>query len=117
MNMFLTICSRVLGEGLYQMKPVPTSKIMKIFLDDNVATASEDRILIRYESGICSGLSLRVLSPVDESDKVAAVKISEPVNLVYRTNCGSQPSHYLRCQLETEVHPLGANVKENIAWR
>src|SRR5213594_2044787 len=102
---------------LFRRKPIPTSEIMKIFLDDNVATASERRVLICYESGVYSGLSLWVLSPVDEPDKVAAVKISEPVNLVYRTDCESQPSHYLRCELETEVHPLSTNMKENIAGR
>src|SRR2546421_7936609 len=56
-----------------------------------------------------------VLSPVDKTDEVTAVKVAESVDLVHGGDRASQPSHDLCRQLEAQVHALRSDVEEQIA--
>src|SRR2546425_2406241 len=88
---------------------------MEVLLNNHVAACGERRILAGYEGGINRVLTLGIFCPVDKANEVAAVKVTKPMNLVNRADCGSKPGHYLRCQLEAQVHALRPNVKEHVA--
>ena len=57
----------------------------------------------------------RVLGSVDEAGEVAIVEVAEPVHLVRRREGAVEPRDDRRRELEAEVHPLGADVEEEIA--
>ncbi len=68
-------------------------------------------------SGIDRRLRRRVLRAIDKAEEIAIVEIAKAMNFVDRRNRAAEPGHDLHCQLETEVHALGANVKQEIAGR
>src|SRR6266516_7216392 len=88
---------------------------MEVLLYDHIATRGEGGVLVGNESDIQSLLGLGILCPVDEADEVTAVKETEPVHFVYRGYCRPKPSHDSSRQLETQIHPLRANMEEHVA--
>src|SRR3989442_3766571 len=90
---------------------------MEVLLNNHIAARGERRILASYEGGINRVLTLGIFRPVDEANEVAAVKVTKPMNLVNRADCGSKPSHNLRRQLEAQVHALRPNMPEHVARR
>src|SRR5712692_9236907 len=90
---------------------------MEILLNDHVAARFESGVLTSYEGSINRVLTLGILRAINKADEVAAVKITEPLHFVDRADCGSEPSHDLRLQLETQVHSLRPNVKQHVTGR
>src|SRR3989442_13598575 len=88
---------------------------MEILLNNHIAARGERRILAGYEGGINRVLTLGVLCSIDKTDEVAAVKVTKPMNLVNRADCGSKPSNNLRRQFEAQVHALRPNMPEHVA--
>ena len=88
---------------------------MQIFLRDHVATACESCVFRANEGGVDHRLSARVLGAVDEPQKVAVVEVAKAVHLVDRGHRIAEPPHDLRRHLEAQVHPLGADMEQEIA--
>ena len=59
----------------------------------------------------------RVFRSVDKADQVAVVEITKAVYFIDRRYGPAEPDHDLRRELKTEVHALGAKVKNQIARR
>jgi hypothetical protein len=90
---------------------------MKIFLRDHVAAAGECGILGADQRGVDHRLPTRIFRAVDESQKVAVIEVAKAVHLV---DCGDglpELRHDLRRHLEAQVHPLGADMEQEIPWR
>ena len=96
---------------------VPTGHIVQVFLHDHVAAAGEESIFGAQISGIDRRLRRRVLGAIDEADEIAVVEIAKTMHFIDHGNGLAEPGHDLRCQLEAEIHALGANVEEEIAGR
>ena len=96
---------------------VPSLQVVKILLHDHVAAAGERGILLADDGGVDGRLIHRVLRPVDEADQVAIIEVSEAVHLVRRGNRAAEPRHDLRRQFEAQIHPRGADVKQDVARR
>ena len=90
---------------------------MKIFLHDDVAASGKIAILVADQYGVDRCSAPGILRPVDESYEIAVVEVTEAVHFVHRRNGISDTRHNLRCQLETQIHALGADVKKKIAGR
>ncbi len=93
------------------------SKIVEIFLNDDVAAAGERGVLVADEHGIDHRLAPRILRPVDETQEIAVVKVTEAMHFVYRRNSISDTRHDLHSKFEAQIHTLGANVEQQVAWR
>ena len=100
---------------LLSRQRIPAGQIMEILLNNHIASRGEPRILAGYQGSINGLLALRVLRPVDKTDEVATVKITETMNLVNRADHRSKPSRDLRRQLEAQVHALRPDMKEHVA--
>ena len=59
----------------------------------------------------------RVLGAVDETGQVAIVEVAEAVRFVDGSDTVGQSGGDLRRELVAQVHPLGADVKEQVARR
>ena len=59
----------------------------------------------------------RIFGAVDEPQKVAVVEVAKAVHLVDRRDRVAEPRHDLRRDLEAEVHPLGADMEQQVAGR
>ena len=94
---------------------VPTGHIVQIFLHDHVAPASEEGIFGAQISGIDRRLRRWILRAIDKANEITVVEIAKTMHFIDQGNGLAEPGHDLRCQLETEIHALGANVKEKIA--
>src|SRR5262249_62003199 len=68
-----------------------------------------------HRGGIARRLCRRILRAMDKADKTAVVEIAKTMHFADGGTRFAEPSHDLRCQLEAEIHALGANVKEEIA--
>jgi hypothetical protein len=79
--------------------------------------AGEVRILVADQHGRPRHRPRRVLTAVDETEQVARVEVAEAVDLVLDRDDAGQPLHDLGGQLEAQVHPLGADVEEQVAGR
>ena len=90
---------------------VPGVEIVKILLDDYVASAGESWILVPDEDGICGRAAYGIFGAVHKAEHIAFVEIAEAVNFVGYGYCIVEPSHDLHGELETEIHMLGADVK------
>jgi hypothetical protein len=88
---------------------------MQIFLRDDIAAARERSILGADERGVDHRLPARVLGAVDEAQEVTVVEVAKPVHLVDSGDRIAELSHDLRRNLEAQVHPLGADMKQEIA--
>ena len=88
---------------------------MDIFLGDHVAAAGERGILPADERGFDHRLATRVLGAVDEPQEVAVIEVAKPVHLVDRGDGVPESRHDLRRHFEAEVHPLGADMKEQVS--
>jgi hypothetical protein len=86
------------------------------FLHDHITPSGKRRILKADESGFACGQPSRVLGPVDKTQKIAGVEVTETVHLVHNGNCASEALDNLRSELEAKVEMLGANVKKEIPW-
>ena len=86
-------------------------------MHDHVAAAGEGGVFGAHISGIDRRLPGRVLGAVDKADEIAVVEIAKAVHFVDRRHRLAELSHDLRRQFETQVHALGANVKDEIARR
>src|SRR5712664_1386668 len=88
---------------------------MEVLLNNHIAACGERRILTGYEGGINRVLTLGILCSIDKANEVTAVKVTKPMNLINRADCGSKPSHDLRRQLEAQIHALRPNMPEQVA--
>src|SRR4029077_4746741 len=59
----------------------------------------------------------RILRPIDETQEIAVVKITEALYFVYRRNSVSEPRHDMHSTFEAEIHTLGADVEQQVARR
>ena len=62
------------------------SKIVKIFLHDDVAAAGERGVLLADEHGVDRCLALRILRSVDKAEEIAVVEVTESLHFVHRRN-------------------------------
>src|SRR5271166_231693 len=96
---------------------IPPVKIVEIFLHDNVTAAGERGVFLADHRGVDHRLTPGILRPIDETQEITVVKIAEAMNFVHRRNSISDARHDLRCQLETQIHALRADVENQVAWR
>ena len=96
---------------------VPGREVVDVLLDDHVAAAGKRGILVADQHGFARGRALRVLGAVDEPEHVPFVERPEPVDLVDDLGVAAQPVHQTLGQLEAQVEPVGADVKQQIARR
>jgi len=89
----------------------------EVLLNYHVAAGREGRVLAAYQGGVDRTLVLWVLCPINETDQVPAVEVTEPVDFVHGRDGGSEPGDDLGGQIEAEVHPLRPDVEEDIALR
>ena len=94
---------------------LPLREVVDVALHEHVAPAGEVGILVADDRGLDRLLPHRVLGAVDEAGQVAVVEVAEPVRLVDRGDRALEPRHDLGRELEAEVHPLGADVEEDVA--
>ena len=90
---------------------------MQIFLRDHIAAAGKRGILRADERGVDHRLPTRILGAVDEAQKVAVVEVAKAVHLVDRGDRVAELGHDLRRDLEAQVHPLGADMEQEVARR
>src|SRR5437773_2746852 len=88
---------------------------MEVLLHDDVAAAGECGILLADERGFDGLLPLGILRPIDETDEVAAVEVTEPMHLVHGGDRGSKPGHDVRRELEAQVHSTRSDVEKEVA--
>jgi len=98
-------------------KLVPGIEIVKILLDNHVASAGKRRIFIANEDGIDGRATRGIFGPVDEAKEITFVEVAKAVDFVGGGDGAFEASHDLRGQLETKVHVLGADMKDQVAWR
>src|ERR1700675_1010706 len=91
---------------------VPSVKIVKIFLHDDVAAAGEGRIFLSNKHGSACLFAPRILCSVDKTDQIAVVEVTETMHLILWRGCGRDPRHDLCRKLETQIHPFCTNVKK-----
>ena len=89
---------------------------MEIFLHDHVAAAGESGVFVADEHGVGRGRPRGILRPVDEAQQIAIVEVAEALNFIHRRNGISQTRHELSSQLEAQIHALGADVEQQVAW-
>src|ERR1700727_2076103 len=90
---------------------------MKIFLRDHIAAAGERGILRADESRVDHRLPSRIFSAVDKPEKVAVIEVAKAVHLVDGGDGVAELRHDLRRDLEAQVHPLGADMEQEIPRR
>ena len=93
---------------------VPAGKIMEILLRDHIAAARERRVLGADERGVDHRLPARIFGAVDEPKEVAVVEVAKAVHLVDRRDRVAERAHDLRRHLEAEVHPLRADMEQEV---
>src|SRR5262245_57661747 len=94
---------------------VPGIEVVKVLLDDDVASARKGGVLLADQDGVRSRLSRGILGPVHEAEEIAIVEVAEAVDLVGRGDGAPQAGHDQRGELEAQVHALGADVEEQVA--
>ena len=85
---------------------------MKVLLDDDVASTGESGVFIANEDGIGGSAARGVFGAVHEAEEIAFVEVAEAVDFVGGGDGAFEASHDLRGELETEIHALGADVKD-----
>ena len=90
---------------------------MDVLLDDHVAAAGVGGVLVADQDGFACGLALRILGAVDEPEHVAFVEGPESVYLVDDVDEPAQPLGQPLGELEAQVEPVGADVKQQVAGR
>ena len=94
---------------------VPGVEIVKILLDDDVASAGESGIFLADEDGIGGRAACGIFGAVHEAEQIAFIEVAEAVDFVGSGDGASKASHDLRRELKTEIHALGADVKDQVA--
>ena len=95
---------------------VPAVQVVQIFLHDHVAAARERGILVADERSFDHRLPTRILRAVDEPQEVAVIEVAKAMHLVDRRDRVAERRHDLRRHLEAEVHPLGADMEQQVPW-
>ena len=90
---------------------------MQVFLHDDIAAAGRRWILVADQDRVERGLPLRVFGAVDKAEEVALVEIAEAVHLVGDRYRIAEAADQLACQLEAQIHALGADVEQDVAGR
>jgi hypothetical protein len=88
---------------------------VKVLLDDDVAAACEGRIFAANEDGVCRRIACGILGAIDKSEDIPFVEVTKTLDLIGSAYGAAETSHNLRGQLKTQIHLLGANVKDQIA--
>ena len=94
---------------------IPSDQIVKVFLHDDIAAASELRILRPDHRGVDRPRARGIFRPVDKAEQIAAVEVAKAVDLVDRRSRGPDPFHDLRRQLEAQIHALRPDVEQQVA--
>ena len=63
---------------------VPRIEVVKILLDDHVASTGESDILLADDRSVDRQFAVRIFRPIDETQQIAVVEVAEPVHLVHR---------------------------------
>ena len=93
-------------------KLVPGVEIVKILLDDDVASAGEGGIFVANEDCIDGCAACGILGAVYKAEEIACVEVAETVDFVGGGDGAFEARRDLRGKLETKIHALGANVKD-----
>ena len=96
---------------------IPSVKIVEIFLHDDIAAAGERGVLLADKHGLDRCLAPGILRPIDETQEIAVVKVTEAMHFVHRRNSISETRHDLRRKLEAQIHALRADVEQQVARR
>ena len=94
---------------------IPCVEIVEILLDDDVAAAKEGGIFLADKDRVIGRAARGVFGAVHETQQIALVEVAEAVDFVRRRNGAPKPRHDLRGKLKAEVHPLRADVKDQVA--
>ena len=103
----------LLGDG----NVVPSRHVVQVLLHDHVAAAGERGIFLADDGRFDRLLVRGVLGPVDEAEQVPLIEVAEPVDLVRRRDLAVEAGHDQGRQLEAEVRPRGADVKQEVPRR
>lgn len=87
---------------------------MKIFLDDYLAAAGEDRISTADSGSILCGAVTRIFGAVHKSHHIAIIEIAEVVHLVGDCDGVADAFQDLRGEFKAGVGALGANLKQDV---
>jgi len=90
---------------------VPRIEVVKILLDDHVASTGESRIFVANVDSIGGRAASGIFRAVHEAEEITVVEIAEAVDFVGGSDGSLEASKDLRGQFETEIHALGADVK------
>src|SRR3984893_10431348 len=96
---------------------VPSVQVMEIFLHDYVAAPSERGILLADECGVDHRFATRILGAIDEAQEVAVIEVPKAMNLVDRRDRFAEARHNLRRHFEAKIHPLRADMEQQVPWR
>src|SRR5208282_4311674 len=77
----------------------------------------ERGVLIADEHGIDRCRAPGILRPVDETEQIAVIEITEALHFVHRRNGIAETRHTLSGKLEAKIHALSADVEQQVAWR
>jgi len=79
---------------------IPSLQIVKILLHNDVASPGESSVLLADQHGVHRRLPPRILRPIDETDQVTVVEVTEAMNFVHCRNGIPKARHDLRRKLE-----------------
>src|SRR5262249_29862305 len=82
--------------------------------NDYIASTGENRIFVANEDGLGDSVACGVFRAVHEPQKIALVKVAECLDFVDRSDRACDPRQDLRSELETEIHPFGTDVKDQV---
>ena len=92
--------------------PIPGVEIVKILLNDDVASAGESGIFVANEDGVDGCAARGIFGAVHKAEEIAFIEVAEAVDFVGGSDGPFEASHDLGGELETEIHALGTDVKD-----
>jgi hypothetical protein len=90
---------------------------VQVLLHNYVAARCEESIFGTDIRSVDCRLRSRALRAIDKADEITIIEIPKAMYFVDHGNRIAELCHDLLCQLETEVHALCTNVKQQIARR
>src|ERR1700722_4326019 len=90
---------------------------MEILLRDHIAAACERLILRADQRRVDHRLPTGIFCSVDEAQEITIVEVAKAMHLVDRGDGVPELGHDLRRHLEAQVHPLGADMEQEVARR
>ncbi|CAG9983244.1 unnamed protein product [Clonostachys byssicola] len=103
-------------DGFLRFSPqgLPPVHIVEVLLDDDVAAPRRVWFVLLSHEGCLRGFGTDgIRRAIDESQKIAGVKVSESDSLVIHRHGTAQTLHQLPLKLKTQVPPVGPDVEEH----